>query len=90
MANPVATGKMAAGPRANTQPAVLYKLIFFTVLMAVVPIATYFGSLRWKGSTTYAAISAVLAANVILVGYVVVAFREDGGPTPPLVSKKKQ
>jgi hypothetical protein len=29
------------------------------------------------GNTTHSAISAVLAANVVLVGYVVVAFREE-------------
>ncbi|ORY34244.1 hypothetical protein BCR39DRAFT_556639 [Naematelia encephala] len=84
MANPVSSGKMASND--SIQPAVLWKLIIFAILMAVVPIGTYFGSLNyiWDGSPTKSAISAVAAANTVLVGYVVVAFREDAAyPTPP-------
>lgn len=45
--------------------------------------------LRYVGSTTFAAISAIAAANLILVGYVVVAFREDAASrTGPLPEKK--
>ncbi|OXG24417.1 vacuolar ATPase assembly integral membrane protein VMA21 [Cryptococcus neoformans Tu259-1] len=75
----------------RTHSAVLYKLVLFALLMAVVPIATYFGTLNylWDGSTTFAAISAIAAANLILVGYVVVAFREDAASrTGPLPEKK--
>ncbi|OWZ45745.1 hypothetical protein C343_02215 [Cryptococcus neoformans C23] len=75
----------------RTRSAVLYKLVLFALLMAVVPIATYFGTLNylWDGSTTFAAISAIAAANLILVGYVVVAFREDAASrTGPLPEKK--
>ncbi|WVO23422.1 uncharacterized protein IAS62_004775 [Cryptococcus decagattii] len=81
------TGKMAM----NVQPAVLYKLVLFALLMAVVPIATYFGTLNhlWQGSTTPAAISAIAAANLILVGYVVLAFREDAASRIDPVSKNK-
>lgn len=71
--------------------AVLYKLVLFALLMAVVPIGTYFSTLNylWDGSTTFAAISAIAAANLILVGYVVVAFREDAASrTGPLPEKK--
>ncbi|OWZ80406.1 hypothetical protein C365_00878 [Cryptococcus neoformans Bt85] len=95
-------GHGAAGERAavsvyagaqllRTRSAVLYKLVLFALLMAVVPIATYFGTLNylWDGSTTFAAISAIAAANLILVGYVVVAFREDAASrTGPLPEKK--
>ncbi|KAI9635739.1 VMA21-like domain-containing protein [Dioszegia hungarica] len=94
MVNAVATGKMA--PQQGVQPAVLYKLILFAILMAVVPIGTYFGSLNymWNGSTTYSAISAVVTANIVLVGYVVVAFEEEAAynttPAPPLLRKKEQ
>ncbi|KIR25984.1 hypothetical protein I309_05199 [Cryptococcus deuterogattii LA55] len=91
MSNRVSTGKMAMAPQESVQPAVLYKLILFVLLMAVVPIATYFGTLNylWQGSTTWAAISAIAAANLILVGYVVVAFREDAASRTGPVSEKK-
>jgi hypothetical protein len=46
------------------------------------------------GSTTYSAISAVVTANIVLVGYVVVAFKEEAAyntaPPPPLLRKKEQ
>ncbi|KAL7418694.1 vacuolar ATPase assembly integral membrane protein vma21 [Cryptotrichosporon argae] len=73
-----ASGKMAA-PDARIQQSVLVKLVLFAVLMAVVPIGTYFGTLTYAfdGKTTPAAIAAVAAANAVLVGYVVVAFREE-------------
>jgi len=36
------------------------------------------------GSSTPSAIFAVIAANIVLVGYVIVAFREDAeAPAPP-------
>ncbi|OWZ61048.1 hypothetical protein AYX15_06715 [Cryptococcus neoformans] len=91
MSSRVSAGKMAMAPQESVQPAVLYKLVLFALLMAVVPIATYFGTLNylWDGSTTFAAISAIAAANLILVGYVVVAFREDAASrTGPLPQKK--
>ncbi|KAL0243785.1 hypothetical protein I308_105046 [Cryptococcus tetragattii IND107] len=91
MSNGVSTGRTAMAPQEGVQPAVLYKLVLFALLMAVVPIATYFGTLNrlWQGSTTWAAISAIAAANLILVGYVVVAFREDAASRTGPVSEKK-
>ncbi|KAI5452194.1 vacuolar ATPase assembly integral membrane protein vma21 [Naganishia albida] len=81
------------------QRAVLAKLLFFATLVAVVPIATYFVTIDrlWHGSTTWAAISAVVSANIVLIGYVIVAFREDAGDSrlpakqqPEIPSKKQQ
>ncbi|WVQ62661.1 uncharacterized protein L199_000808 [Kwoniella botswanensis] len=85
MVNPVSTGKMAASPAETVQPAVLYKLIIFAVLMAVAPIGTYFTVLTYftKGNTIASAIAAIIAANLVLIGYIVVAWLE--GPPGPIV-----
>ncbi|EIW66581.1 hypothetical protein M231_02233 [Tremella mesenterica] len=90
MVNPVSSGKMA--PQNGIQSAVLWKLILFAILMAVVPIGTYFSSLRFlfDGSTTFSAIAAIIAANIVLVGYVIIAFREDSQLShPPIPLEKK-
>ncbi|WRT63823.1 uncharacterized protein IL334_000748 [Kwoniella shivajii] len=79
MVNPVSTGKMASVSAENDQPAVLLKLIIFAVSMAVAPIGTYFLVLNQftQGNTIASAISAIVAANIILVAYIVVAMIED-------------
>ncbi|KAH8118582.1 hypothetical protein DFH11DRAFT_1723461 [Phellopilus nigrolimitatus] len=61
------------------QGGVLAKLIFFAVSLAVVPLSTYFGTQKfvWNGNSTYAAISAVFAANVVLVAYIAQSIYED-------------
>jgi hypothetical protein len=41
-----------------------------------------------SGSTTISAICAIITANIVLVGYVVVAFREDAAYQPPAVREK--
>ncbi|WWC66826.1 uncharacterized protein I206_100733 [Kwoniella pini CBS 10737] len=85
MVNPVSTGKMAAGPVENMQPAVLYKLIIFAVAMAVVPIGTYYVVLSYftKGNTIASAIAAIVTANLVLIAYIVVAWLEGPPGLPP-------
>ncbi|KAL1958900.1 hypothetical protein VTO42DRAFT_3453 [Malbranchea cinnamomea] len=67
----------------DTTPAVpldvIYKLLAFTIAMICAPLATYFGTvnLLFKGNSTYAGATAAVAANVVLVAYIVAAFRED-------------
>ena len=39
------------------------------------------------GNATYAAIAAIVSANIVMVAYVVVAFNEDAGPA---LTKKTQ
>ncbi|EPE29674.1 VMA21-like-containing protein [Glarea lozoyensis ATCC 20868] len=69
--------------KSNISPAVpahvIVKLLGFTLAMIVCPLGTYFLSLNtlFKGNSTWAGASAALMANVVLIGYVVVAFNED-------------
>ncbi|GAA5959646.1 hypothetical protein JCM3765_007228 [Sporobolomyces pararoseus] len=63
---------------------VVWKLALFTLLMIVGPIGTYFTTLNYYfHDPTPSAISAALVANLVLVGFVVVAFLEDKNPDLP-------
>jgi hypothetical protein len=64
----------------HSSNAVLAKFGLTTLLMVVAPLATYYLSLKhyFGTNTTGAAISAAVAANVVLVGFIVVAMQEDG------------
>jgi len=61
------------------QGGVLVKLIIFSVTLGVLPIGSYFLSLKyvWKENSTFAAITAIVAANVVLVIYIITAVLED-------------
>jgi len=75
---------------------VLVKLLIFSLSLGIVPIAGYFASLKflWKGDATYAAITAVVLANIVLVAYIVTSIWEDQnsapGKTATPETKKKQ
>ncbi|KAH9966139.1 hypothetical protein BC827DRAFT_1125396, partial [Russula dissimulans] len=58
---------------------VLLKLVTFAVSLALVPISMYFASEKylWNGNSTFSAITAVVAANVVLVTYIVASLRDD-------------
>ncbi|KAI0007481.1 VMA21-like domain-containing protein [Xylariaceae sp. FL0662B] len=77
----------------NTSPAVpmdvILKLLAFTLAMVVVPIGSYFLTVNtiFKGNSTYAGGLAAIMANVVLVGYVIVAMSED--QTEQLEAKRK-
>ncbi|EMC94937.1 hypothetical protein BAUCODRAFT_73091 [Baudoinia panamericana UAMH 10762] len=60
-------------------PATIAKLLFFTFAMITVPLGSYFLSVRtfFRGNSTYAGALAALMANVVLIGYVIVAFQDD-------------
>lgn len=57
----------------------LLKLGIFSIALGVVPITSYFGSLHyvWEGNATYAAITAVVAANLVLISYIIASVLED-------------
>ncbi|MCJ1455086.1 vacuolar ATPase assembly integral membrane protein vma21 [Mycoblastus sanguinarius] len=69
--------------RSNITPAVpaavIYKLLGFTVAMIVGPIGTYFLTLNtiFRGSSTWAGATAAFMANMVLIAYVIVAFKDD-------------
>ncbi|OSS49749.1 hypothetical protein B5807_05913 [Epicoccum nigrum] len=75
-------GKGASGP-SNTSPAVpagvIFKLMSFTFAMITLPIGTYFftNAYVFNGNATYAGGLAALMANVVLIGYVIMAFMDD-------------
>ncbi|GAA5840317.1 hypothetical protein JCM3766R1_001456 [Sporobolomyces carnicolor] len=78
----VASGSTQSAPE-NLSP-VVWKLALFTLLMIIGPIGTYFLSLNYYfHDPTPSAISAALVANLVLVGFVVVAFLEDKNPDLP-------
>ncbi|PCH41269.1 hypothetical protein WOLCODRAFT_118552 [Wolfiporia cocos MD-104 SS10] len=93
MSAQAAVGKLTADTA--QQGGVLAKLLIFTAALAVAPIASYFLSkdYMWDGNTTLAAITAIVAANSVLVAFIVVSIREERQavaqtPHQPVESKK--
>jgi NADH:ubiquinone oxidoreductase subunit 5 (subunit L)/multisubunit Na+/H+ antiporter MnhA subunit len=80
--------------------AVFRKMLFFTIMMTVAPLSSFFiskeyifeGILKMPNSSSYiySAFVAVVVVHVILFGFVYVAFRDDGssGKTKVDVAKK--
>ncbi|KAI5798848.1 vacuolar ATPase assembly integral membrane protein VMA21 [Geopyxis carbonaria] len=58
---------------------VIAKLLLFTLAMIAGPLATYYVSVSFlfKDNSTVAAALAAVAANAVLISYVIVAMRED-------------
>ncbi|KAF8313250.1 hypothetical protein DL93DRAFT_2167958 [Clavulina sp. PMI_390] len=69
----------------------MFKLLAFSIALAVVPISSYFVSLNrfWDGNNTYAAITAVISANVVLVSYIILSVLEDQGDQARIDSAKQ-
>ncbi|KAL1759997.1 hypothetical protein FB107DRAFT_270395 [Schizophyllum commune] len=65
--------------------ATLIKLVVFSAALGIVPLTSYFASQKylWNGNATYAALTAIVAANFILVSYIITSLLEDtSAPTP--------
>ncbi|KAL1968283.1 hypothetical protein VTN77DRAFT_2118 [Rasamsonia byssochlamydoides] len=58
---------------------VILKLLAFTVAMIAAPIGVYFLTVDavFQGNSTFAGAGAALTANIVLIAYIVVAWRED-------------
>ena len=58
---------------------VIKTLLGFTAGMVIIPIGSYFVTVNtiFRGNSTFAGGFAALMANVVLVGYIIVAWRED-------------
>lgn len=84
------------GEKSNITPAVpahvIYKLLGFTFAMIVAPIGTYFLTVDtiFRGNSTWAGASAAIMANVVLIGYVIVAFQEDQSDALEAAEKEKK
>ncbi|RMJ25043.1 hypothetical protein PHISP_04098 [Aspergillus sp. HF37] len=71
---------------------VIFKLLGFTAAMIVAPIGMYFLTVEsiFKGSATYAGITAAVTANFILFAYIFVAWRDDQGERAALEKEKEK
>lgn len=58
---------------------VIKTLLAFTAAMVVLPVGSFFVTVNtvFRGNSTYAGGFAALMANVVLVGYIIVAWMED-------------
>ncbi|TRM67964.1 hypothetical protein BD626DRAFT_480359 [Schizophyllum amplum] len=66
--------------------ATLVKLVVFSASLGIVPIASYFISQKyaWNGNATYAALTAIVAANLILALYIIMSLLEDTSTPAPI------
>lgn len=93
-------GDLQSGPSSSEEssiaPAVpldvILKLLAFTFAMFIIPIGSYFVTINtiFNGNSTYAGGLAAILANVVLVGYVIVAMNEDQSDQLEAEKKKKQ
>ncbi|CCD42348.1 similar to vacuolar ATPase assembly integral membrane protein VMA21 [Botrytis cinerea T4] len=88
--------KPIVGGKSNIAPAVpahvIFKLLGFTLAMIVVPIGSYFLTLNYvyRGNSTFAGATAAIMANVVLIGYVIVAMKEDQSEALEAAAKEEE
>ncbi|KAJ7179887.1 hypothetical protein C8R43DRAFT_970949 [Mycena crocata] len=89
MSEQVASGRLNEDVASSAQ---LAKLVFFTLSLGLVPITSYFGSLKylWNGNATYAALTAVVGANLVLAAYIITSILDDRRTTTPPTKESKK
>jgi len=72
--------------------AVLGKLILFTAALAIAPLSSYFISQKyiWNGNATLAAVTAIVAAWVVLIAYIFTSIQEENRSTAEADKQKSQ
>lgn len=79
----------APAKRPEVPRVVVQKLIAFSVAMIILPLTTFFLFQGLGAGPIWSGGVAALVANIVLIGYVVVAFTEDLGPVEPSLEAKK-
>ncbi|AMD20698.1 HDL046Wp [Eremothecium sinecaudum] len=69
---------------------VIAKLLFFTLSMVILPVITFFTVQQYTTNTLVSGGLAALAANLVLVSYVIMAFTEDTQPQGIEMDKKHE
>jgi len=71
---------------------VILKLLAFSFAMIVSPIAFYFITVNtvFRGNATFAGAGAAVTANVVLIAYIVVAWKDDQAEREEDQRKKAQ
>ncbi|KAJ3126879.1 vacuolar ATPase assembly integral membrane protein vma21 [Nowakowskiella sp. JEL0407] len=89
-ASRVASSSTAPTSANRLDLSILFKLLFFSFLLVVLPIGSYFLSVEYifNGNSTFAALTAAIMANLVIAAYVVVAFLEDDGSADDLKDVK--
>jgi len=64
----------------------------YSLSLGIVPITLYFLSEKyvWNGNSNYAAITAIFAANAVLIAYIITSLQEDRESMESAEQKKKQ